>query len=215
MKLLLCLLLLVSSFYDFAVAWSNRTAQEYYMRIAIELAKEAVASGGSPYGALIVDPVASGGSPYGALIVDPRKSKVVVKGRNHAGHNPIWHAEMDAINGLNNLLPQNTSVYAVAKDLELYTSAESCSMCMSAITWSGFGRVIYGTSIPYIESQGQNQIDIRSVEVAKASAKFANTTVIGGILAEETNKLYQRNSKYRKFIEESHRHIHHHSHVHN
>ena len=200
MKPLLCLLLLVLSFHDFAVAWSNRTAQEYYMRIAIELAKEAVASGGSP---------------YGALIVDPRKSEVVVKGRNHAGHNPIWHAEMDAINGLNNLLPQNTSVYAVAKDLELYTSAESCSMCMSAITWSGFGRVIYGTSIPYIESQGQNQIDIRSVEVAKASAKFADTTVIGGILAEETNKLYQRNSKYRKFIDESHRHIHHHSHVHN
>ena len=52
-----------------------------------------------------------------------------------------------------------------------------------------------------IESQGQNQIDIRSVEVAKASAKFADTTVIGGILAEETNKLYQRNSNYRKFIE--------------
>ena len=45
--------------------------------------------------------------------------------------------------------------------------AESCSMHVR-ITWSGFGRVIYGTSIPYIESQGQNQIDIRSVEVAKA-----------------------------------------------
>ena len=138
-----------------------------------------------------------------------------MKGRNHAGHNPIWHAEMDAIHGLNNLLPKNTSVYAVEKDLELYTSAESCSMCMSAITWSGFGRVIYGTSIPYIESQGQNQIDIRSVEVAKASSKFANTTVIGGILAEETNKLYQRNSKYRKFVVENHLHVHHHSHFHN
>ena len=87
-----------------------------------------------------------------------------------------------------------------------------CTYVRNYVEW--IWEVIYGTSIPYIESQGQNQIDIRSVEVAKASAKFANTTVIGGILAEETNKLYQRNSKYRKFIEESHHHIHHHSLVH-
>jgi tRNA(adenine34) deaminase len=179
--------------------WSNQTMQKFYMRIAIEQAKEAVSTGGAP---------------YGALIVDPNEEKVVVKGRNHAGHNPIWHAEMDAINNLNSLLPKNISVYSIAKNMELYTTAESCSMCMSAITWSGFGRVIYGTSIPYIESQGQNQIDIRSIEVAKASSKFTNVTVIGGVLTEETNELYNKNSNYQKHDGEHNHHYHNHHHDH-
>ena len=101
-------------------------------------------------------------------------------------------------------------MYAIAKNLELYTTAESCSMCMSAIAWSGFGRVIYGTSIPYIESQGQNQIEIRSVEVAKASSKFSNVTVIGGVLVDETNELYNK-----KNIKHQHHHVpHHHHHDH-
>ena len=35
-----------------------------------------------------------------------------------------------------------------------YTTAEPCAMCMSAIAWSGFARVLYGTSIPYFSSNG-------------------------------------------------------------
>ena len=85
---------------------------------------------------------------------------------------------------------------------------------MSAIAWSGFGRVIYGTSIPYIESQGQNQIDIRSTEVAKASSKFRNVTVIGGILEEETNLLYDKNSHYQKHGDNDHHYHDHHYHDH-
>ena len=45
------------------------------MRRCIELAKEAVAAGGAP---------------YGALIADPASGKIVVEGRNHAAMNPIW-----------------------------------------------------------------------------------------------------------------------------
>ena len=201
--LIICMLSFISSIPSPAAAiiinWSNETMQEFYMRIAIEQAKAAVNTGGAP---------------YGALIVNPNKNEIVVKGRNHAGHNPIWHAEMDAINRLNNLLPKNISVYAIAKNLELYTTAESCSMCMSAIAWSGFGRVIYGTSIPYIESQGQNQIEIRSVEVAKASSKFSNVTVIGGVLVDETNELYNKKNVKHQHHHVPHHHHHDHSHHH-
>ena len=65
--------------------WSNGTMQARHMRRCIALAKQAVAEGGAP---------------YGALIADPTTGAVVAEGRNHAGVNPIWHGEMDAITRL-------------------------------------------------------------------------------------------------------------------
>ena len=113
------------------------------MRQTIELAKESVHNGQSP---------------YGALIVDPSTQSILVEGKNHASQNPIWHGEMDAINRLAEYLENNggKSVYQVAPNLELYTSAEPCPMCMSTIEWSGFGRVYYGTSIPYLMREHHN-----------------------------------------------------------
>mmetsp|Transcript_24372 Transcript_24372/g.34078 ORF Transcript_24372/g.34078 Transcript_24372/m.34078 type:complete len:131 (-) Transcript_24372:383-775(-) len=99
---------------------------------------------------------------------------------------------MSAIKNLSDL--SSKPVYAIASSLELYTSAEPCPMCMAAIAWSGFGRVIYGTSIPYIASQGQNQINIRASTVAELTP-FRNITVIGGVLANETDVLYQSSNE--------------------
>ena len=107
--------------------------------------------------------VKDGGAPYGAVIVDPEKNEIIVQGNNHASSNPIWHGEMDALNKLAGMVEkEGLTVYQVAPKLELYTSAEPCSMCMSALAWSGIGRVYYGTSIPFIASQGLNQISIRA-----------------------------------------------------
>jgi tRNA(Arg) A34 adenosine deaminase TadA len=93
---------------------SART-MEHLMRRAIVLAREAEAAGGEPYGALIAD--ASGA--------------IVAEGRNHASNNPLWHGETSAIANLSRLI--NTSVYDVAGNLTLYTTAEPCPMCMGAI----------------------------------------------------------------------------------
>ena len=66
-------------------------------------------------------------------------------------------------------------------------------MCMSAIEWGGFGRVIYGTSIRFIMAQGQKQINLRATDVARRSGAGFNgsLTVIGGVLESETNRLYR------------------------
>mmetsp|Transcript_40950 Transcript_40950/g.61871 ORF Transcript_40950/g.61871 Transcript_40950/m.61871 type:complete len:212 (+) Transcript_40950:45-680(+) len=144
---------------------------ETYIRRCIELAKEAQRAGGGPYGAVIVSPGVG----------------IIAEGHNHAANNPIWHGEMAAIANLSALIMPR-SVYAMAPELDLYTSAEPCPMCMSAIEWSGFRRVVYGTSIPYIQEYGGSQIDIRATEVAARSPK--KTAVVGGVLANETNPLY-------------------------
>ena len=143
------------------------------MRRAIVLAREAEAAGGEPYGALIAD--ASGA--------------IVAEGRNHASNNPLWHGETSAIANLSRLI--NTSVYDVAGNLTLYTTAEPCPMCMGAILWSGFSTVIYGTSIPYLTAQGRDQIATRADTLARATP-FRNVSIIGGVLRNETDPLYAR-----------------------
>ena len=159
-------------------SWSNETEQTAYMRECVKLAKASVASGNSP---------------YGAVIVDPRDHRIIVTGQNHAAANPIWHGEMDAINRLAGVLEaRNKTVYEEAKFLELYTSAEPCSMCMSALAWSGIGRVYYGTSIPYIAAEGLDQISIRATTVAEATEFHPSIRVIGGILRNETDLLYKQ-----------------------
>lgn len=44
---------------------------------------------------------------------------------------------------------------AAFEDLSLYTNAESCPMCASAIRWAGFREYIYGTSINALTVHGK------------------------------------------------------------
>jgi tRNA(Arg) A34 adenosine deaminase TadA len=167
------LLLIVANLVPLAASWSNATMQASFMRRCIELAVKAQEEGAQP---------------YGALIADPASATVVAEGYNAASRNPLWHGETAAIQ---NLSSTGVNVYEVAPKLELYTTAEPCAMCMSAISWSGFGAVYYGTSIPFIESQGAPQIDIRAVDVLASSTTLEhNTTVVGGVLNNETDPLY-------------------------
>lgn len=156
--------------------WSTPMEQVQYMKRAVQLAKESVVLGAAP---------------YGALIVNPRTKRIIAEGLNHATKNPIWHGEMAAISNFSSSLPDGTSVYDVASYHEIYTTAEPCPMCMGAIDWSGFGRVYYGTSIPFIEEHAGKQINLRASIVAAAG--FTNVTVFGGILSNVTNLLYMQN----------------------
>mmetsp|Transcript_4487 Transcript_4487/g.11454 ORF Transcript_4487/g.11454 Transcript_4487/m.11454 type:complete len:201 (-) Transcript_4487:270-872(-) len=163
----------VGTNHEQAAPWSNATRTAFFMRQAIGLAKEAVREGGAPFGALIVDPV---------------EDAVVVVGKNHAGQNPLWHGEMDAMNALAAQLAPRP-VFGNAGGLELYTTAEPCPMCAAAVVWSGFGRVVFGSSIAYLETYGTHQMNITATAVV-ASADFGSTVVDGGVLHNETDPLY-------------------------
>eukprot|EP00039_Didymoeca_costata_P001745 m.54764 g.54764 ORF g.54764 m.54764 type:complete len:178 (-) comp10948_c0_seq1:4123-4656(-) len=150
--------------------------QAKFMRRAIELAKEDK----PPY-------------CFGALIADPVADVIVAEGHNNATVDPVLHGEIAAINNLSVILAKNgSSIYQKGPHLDLYTTAEPCPMCMSGIIWSHIGRVFYGTSIPVLIAAGIGQINARAAYIAAAGGAVANVTVIGGVLANETDLLYNR-----------------------
>ena len=67
-------------------------------------------------------------------------------------------------------------------------------MCQAAILWSGIETVVYGTSIRFLQSQGWRQIDILADEVVRRGP-FWQCTLIGGVLEEECNALFEAASR--------------------
>ena len=142
-------------------------ADERFMRIALEEA----ALGDDPYF-------------FGAVIV--RDGEVLARGRNlwNQQQDPTAHGEMVAIrrflaeHGMEKL-----------KGTTLYSSGESCPMCMGAIIWCGIARVVYGASIAQLATK-MGQITITDAEIADKTP-FADIALTGGVLAEESLKLFK------------------------
>ncbi len=123
--------------------------------------------------------------PFGAVIVRRATGEVLAQGFNRSSHNPTLHGEIDVIN-------RCAAAHAQVDwtTLDLYTTAEPCPMCQSAIEWAGIATVYFGTSIPFLQEHGWRQIDIRAEEVARRTP-FRQTKVIGGILERECNALFE------------------------
>lgn len=143
------------------------TDHETYMRRAIELA------GNVPK------------LPFGAVIADKGSGEVLAEGWNRSSMNPIWHGEIDAINQW-----AQSDHHREGRSLVLYSTAEPCPMCQSAILWTGIETVVFGSSIRFLQQLGWKQIDILADEVARRTP-FLDCTVIGGVLEAECNALFE------------------------
>jgi tRNA(Arg) A34 adenosine deaminase TadA len=139
---------------------------ERFMRIAIDEARQA-------------------DFPFGAVIV--RNGTVIARGRNLGRTNadPTAHGEMVAIRrALTDHGP------AALRGATLYTSGEPCAMCMGAILWCRFGRVVFAASVAQLAAR-VDQILLSSAEIA-AKATFAPIAIAGGVLADEAMKLFAK-----------------------
>jgi tRNA(Arg) A34 adenosine deaminase TadA len=122
---------------------------------------------------------------FGAVIV--HDGKVLARGRNvwNQQQDPTAHGEMVAIrrclaeHGMEKI-----------KGTTIYTSGESCPMCMGAIVWCGIARVVYGASIVQLAAK-MGQIMISDAEIADR-IPFADIALTGGVLAEESLKLFKQ-----------------------
>ncbi len=142
-------------------------SHEQFMSRAIEVAKE------NPR------------NPFGTVIVDNASQVIVAEGINRSSDNPTLHGEIDAIN--NCAATGETNWEA----LTLYTTAEPCPMCMSAILWSGINSAVFGTSIPTLMELGWNQINIRAADVIAKSHR-RDCQLISGLAEFECNALFLR-----------------------
>ena len=122
--------------------------------------------------------------PFGAVIV--RGGKVIARGRNlgRTQHDPTAHGEMVAIR---RCLAAHGP--ASLSGSTLYTSGEPCAMCMGAILWCGFGRMVFAASVEQLATR-MNQIMISSEDLARR-APFVPIAITGGVLADEAMALFR------------------------
>ena len=62
-------------------------------------------------------------------------------------------------------------------------------MCMGAIVWCGIARVVYGASIAQLATK-MGQIMLTDAQIADKTP-FADIALTGGVLAEESMKLFK------------------------
>lgn len=103
-------------------------AQNEFMRIAIQEAREGISNGD--------------GGPFGTAIV--RDGVLIASGHNHvlAYNDPTCHGEVDAI--------RKACKRLGTFDLtgcELYTTGEPCHMCLCACMWANISKIYYGCTI--------------------------------------------------------------------
>ncbi len=125
--------------------------------------------------------------PFATVIVHRDNGQILAAGWNKSTENPIWHGEIDALSNL----ADSRKLSVDPANLILYTTAEPCPMCQSAMLWARIGTVVFGSSIETLTRLGWNQIDIPAAEVVRRSA-FHQCELIGGVLEQQCDQLYAR-----------------------
>ncbi len=132
---------------------------EFFMRAALELAREAQNLGEVPVGAVVV-----------------KGGEIIGRGFNApiSRHDPSAHAEMMALRDAAARLGNYRLV-----DCELFVTLEPCLMCAGAVMHARIARLVYGANDPKTGACG-------SVLDAFAETRLNHhTTVAGGMLAAE------------------------------
>lgn len=134
-----------------------------FMRLALELAKEAE----------FIDEV-----PVGAVIV--KDGEIIGTGMNSCinDHDPTSHAEIKAI---------RDASYAIKnyrlKGCSIYVTLEPCAMCVGAIQHARIEKIIYGANDPKTGACG-SVIDLMSIKEINH-----HTESIGGVLENECGQI--------------------------
>jgi tRNA(adenine34) deaminase len=148
------------------LAGDERAEHEKYMAVALDLA-------------------AAGPGPFASVIVDRKEGRIVCQGVNDYKESRVLHGEIVALLNGAKIEPRLDW-----QRLTLYTSAEPCPMCMSAIVWHRIPEMVYGTSVDDLIAMGTNQLRLDSPTVA-ASAPFYGGRIVTGVLKDRADALYR------------------------
>ncbi|MDP4972879.1 MAG: nucleoside deaminase, partial [Pontimonas sp.] len=131
------------------------------MRMALELASEALATGDVPVAALVVD-------PSGLVIASATNTK-------ERDHDPTAHAEVVALRLAGHAL-ENTNL----SDHTLVVTLEPCVMCAGAITQARISRLVFGAWDDKAGAAGSKHDLVRD-----RTMPHRVDEVVGGVLASE------------------------------
>ena len=84
--------------------------------------------------------VREGNKIFGAAILKKNDLSLVVKGSNNETENPMWHGETHTLKKFYEI---DKNSRPSEKDCIFLCSHEPCSLCLSAITFSGFDNFYY------------------------------------------------------------------------
>ena len=140
------------------------------MRLAIHKAQEAIAAGQSPF------------------------ASVIVRGENVVAvtHNTVWrdtdptaHAEVNCIRAA------AAALRTIAlRGCTLFSTAEPCPMCLSAIHWAKIERVVYGAAIADATAAGFSELAVAARTLAELG--HSPVRVEGGLLRDECAALFDQ-----------------------
>lgn len=127
------------------------SAHDRYLQRALVLAKQNIADGGRPFGAVLV-----------------RNDEIVAESVNtfHLSGDPTAHAELNAVRDLAARLGS-----AVLRECVIYASGQPCPMCLSALYLTGVREVFSPIAI---RTGAFSALDRRDLSAAAAAAGPAN-----------------------------------------
>jgi tRNA(adenine34) deaminase len=135
------------------------------MRMALDLASEALATGDVPVAALVVD-------PSGLVIASATNTK-------ERDHDPTAHAEVVALRLAGHAL-ENTNL----SNHTLVVTLEPCVMCAGAITQARISRLVFGAWDDKAGAAGSKHDLVRD-----RTLPHRVDEVVGGVLAAECGAL--------------------------
>ena len=154
---------------------ANMTQNEkdqYWMRQAMELAKNAQEIGEIPVGALLV-----------------KEDKLVAEGWNQSInlHDPTAHAEMVALRASGHIIENYRLL-----NTTLYVTLEPCFMCAGAMIHARIGRLVYGAHDYKTGACGS------LIDLIGHSGMNHQIEVVSGVLADECSSMLSAFFKMRR-----------------
>ncbi len=140
-----------------------RTADEKFIRVAIDLAREAKRNGADPFGALLVQD--------GVVVCKSCDRSVELS-------DPTSHAELSVIREY----CRAHNVFSL-EGYTLYCSTEPCAMCSGAIHWARVSRVVYSVTQKMLQERSGGRRKLKCERIIKSGQR--QIEVVGPVLPEE------------------------------
>jgi guanine deaminase len=142
---------------------------ESLMRLAIDMARDGIARGQSPFGCAIVRDGELLACRHNTVLATPDSTA---------------HAEINAL--------RTACLAAQSVHLQgalVATTCEPCPMCMAALHWAQVGQVYYGATIEDAQQAGFNELQLPARELLRLGK--SRVTLVDGVLRDECRALFQ------------------------